>query len=393
MPGARVDQRADPAHRLRPARGRAGPSTVAVPEVGRARPRTQRIVVVLPEPLGPRKPVTRPGWMVTVRSSTATRAPYRLVRPASSITGSAWPAGRHRVCEARPLSGLWQAAVRPRTTRVARPARTGSRPSGGPMPPARTPDQTAPRTVSPTGVGYDGPKDGPGPARAGRRHAHHAERRPHPRQRPLAQGGPARPGPPRGLPPAREDHALRPRADPGARGARPRRRRARRLHRQRRRREGDPGRRPGREGPRDAGLRPVLHRAGLARLGRHRPRHPRIRDEVLHEGGHLGPGRQQHAGLLHPGRDQVPRHHPRGQAAPRPGDPAGAVGARHLLGLRHPPHRGHPPHDLEHERPGHPAQLPDDGGLRRPHLPAGQRRRARPCWSSSTGSRGSACTP
>ena len=52
---------------------------------------------------------------------------------------------------------------------------------------------------------------------------------------------------------------------------------------------------------------------------------------------------------------QVPGHHPRGQAAPRPGDPAGAVGARHLLGLRHPAHRGHPPHDLEHERPGHPA--------------------------------------
>ena len=37
--------------------------------------------------------------------------------------------------------------------------------------------------------------------------------------------------------------------------------------------------------------------------------------------GNLRPGRQQHAGVLHPGRDQVPRHHPRGQAAPRPGDP------------------------------------------------------------------------
>ena len=39
----------------------------------RVRPRMQRIVVVLPEPLGPRKPVTRPGSTVTVRSSTATR--------------------------------------------------------------------------------------------------------------------------------------------------------------------------------------------------------------------------------------------------------------------------------------------------------------------------------
>ena len=31
------------------------------------------------------------------------------------------------------------------------------------MPPARRPDQKAPRTVSPTGVGYDGPKTGRDP--------------------------------------------------------------------------------------------------------------------------------------------------------------------------------------------------------------------------------------
>ena len=37
------------------------------------------------------------------------------------------------------------------------------------------------------------------------------------------------------------------------------------------------------------------------------------------------------------------------------------------------PRRTHHTH-LEHVRPGHPALLPDDGGLRRPHLPAGQRR-------------------
>ena len=33
------------------------------------------------------------------------------------------------------------------------------------------------------------------------------------------------------------------------------------------------------------------------------------------------------------------------------------------------------PHDVEHVRPRHPALVPDDGGLRGPHLPAGQRRR------------------
>src|SRR5215217_8677925 len=35
--------------------------------------------------------------------------------------------------------------------------------SGAPMPPARKPDQKAPRTVSPTGVGFDGPKTGRDP--------------------------------------------------------------------------------------------------------------------------------------------------------------------------------------------------------------------------------------
>ena len=117
------------------------------------------------------------------------------------------------------------------------------------MPPARQPDQSAPRTVSPTGVGYDGPKEGRDPrAQAGDSLTSPKGVR-HPRHRPLAQGRPARPGPAGGLPPAREDHALRPRAHPGARGARPRRRRARRLHRLRHRREDHPGRRAGREGP------------------------------------------------------------------------------------------------------------------------------------------------
>ena len=59
-----------------------------------------------------------------------------------------------------------------------------------------------------------------------------------------------------------------------------------------------------------------------------------------------------------------------GQAAPGPGDPAGAERARHVLGLRLAAHRGAAPHAVEHVRPRHPALVPDDGGLRRPHLPA-----------------------
>ena len=67
--------------RRRPcARGPPGPrtgcpSTVAVPSVGRMRPSSARSVVVLPAPLGPRKPTSRPGSTLKLRSSTATVSP------------------------------------------------------------------------------------------------------------------------------------------------------------------------------------------------------------------------------------------------------------------------------------------------------------------------------
>ena len=95
-------------------------------------------------------------------------------------------------------------------------------------------------------------------------------------------------------------------------------------------------------------------------------------------GGRLRPGRQQHPGLLHPGRDQVPGRHPRRQAGAPQRDPAGPVGARHLLGLHLPDARVDAHGDVGHVRPGHPPQLPDDGRLRGEHLPAGQRGRRRP---------------
>jgi hypothetical protein len=49
--------------------------TVTPPAVGRSRPRIIRIVVDLPAPLGPRKPVTRPGSTVKLMPSTAVFAP------------------------------------------------------------------------------------------------------------------------------------------------------------------------------------------------------------------------------------------------------------------------------------------------------------------------------
>jgi hypothetical protein len=51
------------------------PSTSASPEVGRRSPSSARSVDVLPAPLGPRKPVMRPGAIAKLRPSTATVEP------------------------------------------------------------------------------------------------------------------------------------------------------------------------------------------------------------------------------------------------------------------------------------------------------------------------------
>src|SRR6185437_3480720 len=85
-----------------PAYGR--PPISAVPEVGVSRPRIIRMVVVLPAPLGPRNPVTRPGRTAKLSPSTAVTGPNRLVSPLASINagrtggrrragGARWPAG------------------------------------------------------------------------------------------------------------------------------------------------------------------------------------------------------------------------------------------------------------------------------------------------------------
>ncbi len=55
----------------------------------------------------------------------------------------------------------------------------------------------------------------------------------------------------------------------------------------------------------DAGVRALLDGAGRARLDRHRAGCARVRREVLHGRGQLGPRRQQHPGLLYPGCDEI----------------------------------------------------------------------------------------
>ena len=66
------------------------PATRAVPEVGAISVPRVRTVVVLPAPLGPRKPKTSPGAIVKETSSKAVRSPNRLVRWS---TTSAAPSG------------------------------------------------------------------------------------------------------------------------------------------------------------------------------------------------------------------------------------------------------------------------------------------------------------
>ena len=84
----------------------------------------------------------------------------------------------------------------------------------------------------------------------------------------------------------------------------------------------------------DAGLRALLDRARRARLDRHGARRARLRGEVLHRRRQLGSGRQQHPGVLHPGRDEVSRSRARREARAAFRHAAGGHGARHVLGLR-----------------------------------------------------------
>ncbi len=65
------------------------PPMVADPAVGETRPRSIRRVVVLPAPLGPRNPVTRPGRTVKLRSSTARTWPNVFVRWLTSMACAA----------------------------------------------------------------------------------------------------------------------------------------------------------------------------------------------------------------------------------------------------------------------------------------------------------------
>src|SRR4051795_12715298 len=69
---------------------------LALPSVGNSRSSRTRSVVVLPAPLGPRKPTIRPCSTENDRSSTASVAPKRLVRPLTSIACAMLRSQPHR---------------------------------------------------------------------------------------------------------------------------------------------------------------------------------------------------------------------------------------------------------------------------------------------------------
>src|SRR3954467_5939757 len=93
-----------------------------------------RRVVVLPAPLGPRKPVTDPGWTVKESPSTARTEPKVLLSPLTSTrTGSkrgAEPAGRALSSSSVRSVGPIQAHAEPLSAHCG----TGRRGAGGPPP-------------------------------------------------------------------------------------------------------------------------------------------------------------------------------------------------------------------------------------------------------------------
>src|SRR5262245_8076152 len=63
----------------------SGPAISTRPADGVRYPARMRRIVVLPEPLGPRSPMTSPRFTVRQTPSTARRGPYHLVRPSATM--------------------------------------------------------------------------------------------------------------------------------------------------------------------------------------------------------------------------------------------------------------------------------------------------------------------
>ena len=106
----------------------------------------------------------------------------------------------------------------------------------------------------------------------------------------------------------------------------------------------------------------------------------------------MGSRRQQHPGLLHPGRDQFPRSDPCRQAGAGPRLPAGADRARQLLGLHLADARKHAHDHVDHVGPDHPALAAGSWKASGSIPSASSTPRGSRLSSSSTGSRSWACS-
>src|SRR5215813_11636065 len=88
---------------------RSAPATVAVPAVGRSSVVSIRRVVVLPAPLGPRKPTISPSATLrsTLRTASTVRLRVRKVRasPSASMIVMSCPASSRRLIAVRPGRG------------------------------------------------------------------------------------------------------------------------------------------------------------------------------------------------------------------------------------------------------------------------------------------------
>src|SRR5262249_46382157 len=81
----------------------SSPRTLARPDVGRSSAHSMRMAVDFPAPLLPRRPNTSPSSTLKLRSSTAVKAPNRLTRCSTSMTGGmASRLTTDRVVEVRP---------------------------------------------------------------------------------------------------------------------------------------------------------------------------------------------------------------------------------------------------------------------------------------------------
>src|SRR5271167_35656 len=93
------------------------PPTIARPDVGRSNPVRILIVVVLPAPLGPKKPNISPGATAKLMPSTAVASPKRLVRRSTTTSGGSILFGYRQVYGGGPCAAAGAAAPEARPGR------------------------------------------------------------------------------------------------------------------------------------------------------------------------------------------------------------------------------------------------------------------------------------